>query len=43
MADRVKANGRPSVIEENGLYRMWWYCYRGSVDYHTDRAQSYRL
>lgn len=37
-----EANGRPCVIKENGLYRMW-YCYRGSVDYRTDKTQSYRL
>src|SRR6185503_15609541 len=34
--------GRPCVIREGGLYRMW-YCYRGSVDYRTDRTRSYRL
>ncbi len=27
---------------KNGLYRMW-YCFRGSADYRTDKAQSYRL
>lgn len=37
-----EANGRPCVIKENGLYRMW-YCYRSTVDYRTDRTQSYRL
>src|SRR2546426_2051082 len=33
---------RPCVIRANGLYRMW-YCYRGSVNYRTDKSQSYRL
>ena len=37
-----EANARPCVIKENGLYRMW-YCFRGSRDYRTDKAQSYRL
>ena len=37
-----EANGRPCVIKENGLYRMW-YCYRGTVGYRTDKSQSYRL
>jgi hypothetical protein len=37
-----EANARPCVIKENGKYRMW-YCFRGSVDYRTDKAQSYRL
>jgi hypothetical protein len=37
-----ESNGRPCVIKENGRYRMW-YCYRGIVDYRTDKDQSYRL
>jgi hypothetical protein len=37
-----EANARPCVIREGDLYRMW-YCYRGSIDYRTDPAQSYRL
>ena len=37
-----EANARPCVIKERGLYRMW-YCYRGSLDYRTDKSQSYRL
>jgi hypothetical protein len=37
-----EANARPCVIKERGLYRMW-YCFRGSVGYRTDKAQSYRL
>jgi hypothetical protein len=37
-----EANPRPCVIKENGRYRMW-YCYRGTVDYRTDKARSYRI
>lgn len=37
-----EANARPCVIKENGRYRMW-YCFRGSVDYRTDKEQAYRL
>lgn len=37
-----EANARPTVLKENGRYLMW-YCFRGSVDYRTDKAQSYRL
>jgi hypothetical protein len=37
-----EANARPCVIKENGHYRMW-YCFRGSVNYRTDREQSYRI
>lgn len=37
-----EANVRPCVVKENGLYRMW-YCYRGSLNYRTDRSQSYRI
>lgn len=37
-----EANARPAVIKENGLYRMW-YCFRGSIDYRTNKEQSYRL
>jgi hypothetical protein len=37
-----EANVRPCVILEDGLYKMW-YCYRGSLNYRTDKAQSYRL
>jgi predicted GH43/DUF377 family glycosyl hydrolase len=37
-----EANARPCVLKGNGKYRMW-YCFRGSVDYRTDKAQSYRL
>jgi hypothetical protein len=37
-----EANARPCVIRDGGRYRMW-YCYRGSVNYRTDKRQSYRL
>jgi len=37
-----EANARPCVLKEDGLYKMW-YCYRGSIDYRTDKRQSYRL
>ena len=37
-----EANARPCVIREGDLYRMW-YCHRGSLDYRTDRSQSYRI
>ncbi len=37
-----EAISRPSVIKENGGYRMW-YCFRGNLDYRTNKAQSYRI
>ena len=37
-----EANVRPCVIKEDDLYKMW-YCYRGSVNYRTDKRHSYRL
>lgn len=37
-----EANARPTVWKEKGRYRMI-YCFRGSVGYRTDKAQSYRL
>jgi predicted GH43/DUF377 family glycosyl hydrolase len=37
-----EANARPWVVKEDGKYRMW-YCFRGSVDYRTDKEQAYRL
>lgn len=37
-----EANARPCVIKENSVYRMW-YCFRGSVNYRTDKMQSYRI
>lgn len=36
-----EANARPTVIRENGIFRMW-FCYRGSFDYR-DGADSYRI
>jgi len=37
-----EAIGRPCVIKEDGIYKMW-YCYRGSFDYRTNKDQSYRI
>jgi hypothetical protein len=37
-----EANARPTIIKDDGLYRMW-YCFRGSVGYRTDKAEAYRL
>ena len=37
-----EANVRPCVIREKNVYKMW-YCYRGSVNFRTDKEQSYRL
>jgi hypothetical protein len=37
-----EANARPCVVKENGSYKMW-FCFRGSVDYRTNKEQSYRL
>lgn len=37
-----EANARPCVIKEDGIYKMW-YCYRGSLDYRTNKEQSYRI
>lgn len=36
-----EANARPTVIKENGLYKMW-FCYRGSFDYR-DGKDSYTI
>jgi hypothetical protein len=36
-----EANARPTVIKENGVYKMW-FCYRGSFDYR-DGTESYRV
>jgi hypothetical protein len=38
----TKAIGRPAVVYDNGLYRMW-YSYRGIAGYRTDPHASYRL
>lgn len=37
-----EANARPVVLVEDGRYRMW-FTWRGSVDYRTDPATSYRI
>ena len=37
-----EAIARPSIIREDGLYKMW-YCSRGSVNYRTGKEQSYRV
>ncbi|HET6854504.1 MAG TPA: hypothetical protein VFH46_19545 [Pyrinomonadaceae bacterium] len=37
-----EAIARPSIIREDGRYKMW-YCSRGSVNYRTDKEQSYRV
>jgi predicted GH43/DUF377 family glycosyl hydrolase len=36
------AVGRPSVLREDGILKMW-YCYRGGTDYRTNRQTSYRI
>lgn|SRR5574344_2719878 len=33
---------RPSVIKEDGIYKMW-YTYRGASDYRTNKDHSYRI
>lgn len=38
----TKAIGRPCVVRDGPLYRMW-YSYRGLLDYRTDRSTAYRL
>jgi hypothetical protein len=40
--DFLHAVGRPSVFKENGVYKMY-YSYRHTLDYRTNRNQSYRL
>lgn len=37
-----EAIGRPCVVKQGGLYKMW-YCFRGSIDYRTNKEQSYRI
>lgn len=37
-----EAISRPSVLKDEGLYRMW-YCFRGSDGYRTDTSASYRI
>ena len=36
------AVGRPSVLLEDGVFKMW-YCYRGGTDYRTNLKTSYRI
>ncbi len=38
----LDAVGRPSVIKEDGIYKMY-YSYRNALDYRTDPKYSYRL
>jgi hypothetical protein len=33
---------RPSIIREDGVYRMW-YSYRGHGDYRTNKTDTYRI
>ena len=33
---------RPSVLNEDGIYKMW-YTYRGASDYRTNKKNSYRI
>lgn len=40
--DFLHAVGRPSVFKEDGIYKMY-YSYRHTLNYRTDRNQSYRL
>ncbi len=40
--DFLDAVGRPSVVKENGIYKMY-YSYRNARDYRTDPNYSYRL
>jgi len=37
-----EANARPSVIREDGMYKMW-YCYRSIANYRTDKDKSYKI
>jgi hypothetical protein len=36
------AIGRPSVLIEEGVFKMW-YCYRGGTDYRSNKNHSYRI
>lgn len=40
--DENEAIGRPVVVHEDGLYKMW-YCYRSIADYRNNRERSYRI
>jgi hypothetical protein len=37
-----EAIGRPVVVHEDGLYKMW-YCYRNIDHYRTDKTKSYHI
>ena len=37
-----EAIGRPSVIYEDGLYKMW-YCYRDISQYRVNKSNSYKI
>jgi predicted GH43/DUF377 family glycosyl hydrolase len=36
------AVGRPSVLQEDSVFKMW-FCYRGGTDYRTNLKTSYRI
>jgi hypothetical protein len=40
--DENEAIGRPSVIKEGDLYRMW-YSYRNILDYRKNKTQGYKI
>lgn len=40
--DENEAIGRPSVIKENGIYKMW-YSYRTIKDYRINKNESYKI
>ncbi|MGH9872613.1 MAG: hypothetical protein ACRD9S_09120 [Pyrinomonadaceae bacterium] len=40
--DENEAIGRPVVVHESGLYKMW-YSYRSIADYRHNRERSYRI
>ncbi|MBA3663513.1 MAG: hypothetical protein H0W61_04800 [Bacteroidetes bacterium] len=37
-----EAIGRPSVIHDGGIYKMW-YCYRDIAEYRTKKTNSYKI
>jgi hypothetical protein len=37
-----EAIGRPSVVHEDGIYKMW-YCYRDISNYRSDKLNSYKI
>lgn len=40
--DKKGGIARPSVLKEDGIYKMW-YTYRGEADYRTNKDHSYRI